>query len=572
MLASATARQFCPPQLDCAAWEQLQPLYRELQQRPLHDIRGLQQWLKDWGELSSVIDEYGTRCYIEHACHTDDPDVELAYLHFVEQIEPKVTPLDFELKRRFVNSPLNHELSGPRFEVLLRGWHADIELFRPKNIPLQTELTKLNSEYDKLIGAMLVDYKGELHTLQQLARFQEEPDRAVRQETWEHSAQRRLNDQDQIDGLFDRMFDLRVQIAQNAGKKNFRDWAWQAKNRFDYTPQQCIEFADAIEQVCIPRVAALDERRRQHLGVDQLRPWDESVDPLGRPPLRPFDADDVSGLLQGCTTILHRIGAELGERFATLKYRHNLDLDSRKGKRAGGFQASLEESGEPFIFMNAAGVHRDVETLLHEAGHAFHFVRSLPEPLVFLRRAPLEFCEVASMTLELLSVDKLDVFYPDPDQLARAQRNLYEGIIRFFPWMAVIDGYQHWLYTHPQHTRIQRHRAWIGLLSRFQSSVVDWSGYEAARTSLWHRQGHLFHAPFYYVEYGIAQLGALQLWQKYRNNPQAALADFHQALALGGTRPLPQLFDAAGIQFDFTLSTLEPLIAILQDEIDQLPD
>lgn len=572
MLASTTARQFCPPQLDCAAWVQLQPLYRELQQRPLQDISGLQQWLKDWGELSSVVDEYGTRCYIEHACHTDDPDVELAYLHFVEQIEPKVTPLDFELKRRFVNSPLNHELIGPRFEVLLRGWHADIELFRPKNIPLQTELTKLNSEYDKLIGAMLVDYKGELHTLQQLARFQEEPDRAVRQETWEHSAQRRLNDQDQIDGLFDRMFDLRVQIAQNAGKKNFRDWAWQAKNRFDYTPQQCIEFANAIEQVCMPRVAALDERRRQHLGVDQLRPWDESVDPLGRPPLRPFDADDVSGLLQGCTTILHRIGSELGERFATLKYRRNLDLDSRKGKRAGGFQASLEESGEPFIFMNAAGVHRDVETLLHEAGHAFHFVSSLPEPLVFLRRAPLEFCEVASMTLELLSVDKLDVFYPDPDQLARAQRNLYEGIIRFFPWMAVIDGYQHWLYTHPQHTRIQQHRAWIDLLSRFQSSVVDWSGYEAMRTSLWHRQGHLFHAPFYYVEYGIAQIGALQLWQKYRNNPQAALANFHQALALGGTRPLPQLFDAAGIQFDFTLSTLEPLIAILQDELDQLPD
>ncbi|MEL7087578.1 MAG: M3 family oligoendopeptidase, partial [Planctomycetota bacterium] len=464
------------------------------------------------------------------------------------------------------------ELDPERYDILTREWKASFELFREANVPLSTQVTKLNSEYDKTIGAMLVEYDGQTQTLQQLARYQEETDRAVRQETWELSANRRLEDREKIDRIFQDMFELREQMAKNADCDHYLDYSWKSWQRFDYTPRDCQDFADAIDAVIMHRVAELDEKRKGELGVETLRPWDGAVDVKGRGPLRPFPADDPRKMVEGSREIFEKIEPSLAEDFATLKFGPNLDLESRKGKRAGGFQASLPEVKQPFIFMNAAGTQRDVDTMLHEAGHAFHYMwASRAEPLVFMQHAPIEFCEVASMSMELMGCDHYGVFYDHEEEAARAKRKQLEGIIRFFPWMATIDMYQHWLYTNPGHDIAARTAAWKDISGRFTSPVIDYSGYDDVVAHRWHAQLHLFHIPFYYVEYGIAQLGALQLWLKYKNDPASALRGYRKGLTLGGTRPLPQLFEGAGIKFDFTKDTLGPLIDAVAEELEQLP-
>ncbi|MEM1027633.1 MAG: M3 family oligoendopeptidase [Planctomycetota bacterium] len=568
----ALSRRYVAEDFDPADWEQVEPYFKTLLKRDLDTGDSIEQWLADYSELSAVMSEYGSRRNIDHACHTDDPEIEKAYMHWVENIAPKLAPLGNELKKKYLEAPGLPELDTDRYDILTREWNASFELFREANVPLSTKVTKLNSEYDKTIGAMLVEYDGKTQTLQQLARYQEETDRNVRQETWELSTNRRLEDQKKIDQIFQDMFELREQMAKNADCDNYLDYSWKSWQRFDYTPKDCQEFANAIEAVIMPRVAELDEQRKSALGVETLRPWDGAVDVKGRSPLRPFPEDDPRKMVEGSREIFAKIEPSLADDFATLEFGRNLDLDSRKGKRAGGFQASLSEVKEPFIFMNAAGTQRDVDTMLHEAGHAFHYMwASRAEPLIFLTHAPIEFCEVASMSMELMGCDHYGVFYDAQEEAARAKRKQLEGIIRFFPWMATIDMYQHWLYTNPGHGIAERTEAWKDIAGRFTSPVLDYSGYDDAVAHRWHAQLHLFHIPFYYVEYGIAQLGALQLWKKYQDDPKAALRGYRDGLTLGGTRPLPQLFEGAGIRFDFTKDTLGPLIDAVAEELDRLP-
>jgi oligoendopeptidase F len=562
-------RQFVPQELDVSDFQQLQPLYQDLLDRSLASPDDLKRWLIDYSELDSIVDEHGARRYIDKSCHTDDPEIAKAYLHFVEQIEPKVKPLAFALRKKFLECPHRASLAEPQYRTLAKHWQAEVDLYRDENVALEVEATKLVSQYDETCGAMEVEFRGETFTPQQMARFIEEPDRVTRREAWEAVTRRRLQDREKIDALYDQLLPLRTRIATNAGLGNYRDWVWKAYKRFDYTPDQCRQFADAIEEVCVPIVRGLDDERVQKLSLDTLRPWDRSCDVLGRPPLRPFDPGDIDGFVEKTHSIFCRINPALAEDFDILRRRGNLDLDSRRGKQPGGYQSTLNECREPFIFMNAAGLHRDVETLLHEGGHAFHALAARDEPLVFLRSAPMEFCEVASMAMELFANDHLDVFYADGER-ARAVRSHLEGIVRFLPFMATIDQFQHWVWLNPAHTRDQRTSAWLALLERF-ASRIDWTGWEDARDSAWQEKLHLFHAPFYYIEYGIAQLGALQLWMKSRTDPLAALNGYRAALKLGGTRSLPELFAAAGIQFDFSLRTLRPLMHAVQEELASLP-
>jgi oligoendopeptidase F len=570
--STAIENRFVPTDLDPGDWAQLEPLYQDLLDRALESAEALRQWLVDYSELSAVISEHGARLNINHACHTDDEAVEKAYLSFVETIPPKIKPCEFQLKQKFLECPHRSELEENKFELLAREWQAEVDLYREANIPLQTDQTRKISAYDKIAGAMTVDFRGETYTLQQLGRFLEDTDRSTREEAWTLSQQRRLQDRESIDDIFDELMSLRKQIAANADCATYRDYVWQDKCRFDYSPDDCHAFAEAVAKHVVPVVEQLDRERRETLGVDTLRPWDLAVDAKGRSPLAPFDRDDVESLVSRTRAVYDRIDPTLGEQFARLQFGRNLDLASRKGKRGGGFQAAMLKRGEPFIFMNAAGLQRDVETLLHEGGHAFHFLwASENEPLVFLRGAPMEFNEVASMSMELIAADALDPFYPDETEHNRAKRSLIEHTVRVLPWVATIDQFQHWLYTHPDHTRQERTEAWLSIHSQFASSEVDWSGYEQAQANLWQKQLHLFHAPFYYIEYGIAQLGALQMWQRYQADPEAALRDYRQALSLGGTRPLPALFEAAGLTFDFSETTIQPAMEAVQNELARLP-
>jgi len=571
MTLTAAPRTFVPADSDPSRFEQLEPLYKSLLGMPIDTAERLHDWLAKASELSAVVDEYGNRRYIDNSCHTDDPAMEKAYLHYVENIDPRIKPLAFELQKKFLASPALEQLrSDRRLAMLERRWKAEVEVFRPENVPLETQITTLTTQYDKISGAQMVMFRGKEYTPQQIARFYEDPDRRTRQEAWEAATNRRLQDAAAVEEIFDKQLPLRQTVAQNAGLRTYRDFVWKSQKRFDYTPADCQRFAEAIAGTVVPLVSRLHAERARELGVDSLRPWDLDVDPRNRPPLHPFAEDDVDGFVSKTREIFHRLSPDLATDFDQLKTRGNLDLDSRKGKQPGGYQCSLEESKQPFIFMNAAGLHRDVETLLHEGGHAFHYQwASRKEPLMFLRAAPMEFCEVASMAMELLGGEHLDVFY-DAEGQARAARKKLEGILRFFPWMAIIDQFQHWIYTHPGHSRDERAAHWLMLQDRFGKGV-DWTGHEAARRTLWQRQLHLFHAPFYYVEYGIAQLGALQLWMKAKEDPRRALSNYRAALSLGGTRPLPELFAAAGINFDFSEKTLAPLVRAVEEELSGLP-
>ena len=447
-----------------------------------------------------------------------------------------------------------------------------VELFRPENVALETEEAKLCQQYQKLSGSLTVNFRGEEKTLVQMGRYLEEPDRALRQEAWELVAKRRLQEAEKFEDIFDQLIELRERIARNAGFKNYRDYAFRRLGRFDYTPEDCARFHDAVAREVMPVVRELQAARRRQLGLDKLhpghlRPWDLAVDPQNRPPLKPFA--EVGEMVSRTQKIFDRLDGELAGGFRQMQDLHLLDLDNRKGKAPGGYQSTLSESRLPFIFMNAVGQQRDVETILHEAGHAFHALATRDEDLHAYRNGPpIEFCEVASMSMELLGNEFIEEFYSAADA-SRARRVHLEGVVGVFPWIATVDEFQHWIYTHPGHSRAERAAAWLELMDRFGGDV-DWSGYEAARAHLWHRQLHIFIHPFYYIEYGIAQLGALQVWANSKRDKVKALDDYKKSLALGGSRPLPELFAAAGCKFEFSAATIKPLIQLARSELAKL--
>ena len=566
--ADTTARRFLPQTIDLGDPAQIEPFTTALVARPIASPAELEAWLADASEVCAALWESGNRKYILKSCHTDDKAIEAAYLAHVEHVEPAFKRAFFELQKKFVDSPHRSALTGPRFDMLTRNWQADVELFRPENVELETQVAKLVLEYDKIFGAMSIEFRGERYTPQYMARFLQDPDRATREAAYRALAGERLKHRATLDDLFDQILALRQQIAINAGLADYRAYAFKELKRFDYTPAECDAFANAIERSALPLVREIEARRRAELHLTTLRPWDLEVDPQGRAPLRPFDPRDIAGLVSKTRAIFDRISPSLATDFDQLGANGNLDLDSRPGKQPGGYQSSLDESRQPFIFMNAAGLQGDVSTLLHEGGHAFHFQwAAAAEPLVFLRSAPMEFCEVASMAMELLGMEHFDVFYGEGEEGQRARREQFESTVPRLAWIAIVDQFQHWLYTHVGHSHDQRTQQWRSLIKRFGADV-DWTGFEEVRDARWQAQLHLFHVPFYYIEYGIAQLGALQLWIKSQDDPRAALASYRKGLSLGGTRSLPALFDSAGIVFDFSDRTIAPLMHRVREEIE----
>jgi oligoendopeptidase F len=595
-LAPHRPRTFVPPDINLGDWPQVAPLFDRLEARAAQakSVAQLERWLIDWSELNAALDEEASRRYIAMTCHTDNADAEKAYLHFVEHVEPQLKPRQFALEKMYVAHPVRRELPGVssgtgvppgsfslppaeagtnsragrpcHYAVFDRDVKNHVELFRPENVALETEEAKLSQQYQKLIGAQTVTFRGEEKTLVQMGRYLEEPDRALRQEAWELVVKRRLVDVDKCEEIFDALIKLRTQIAKNAGFDNYRDYAFRQKCRFDYTPENCFQFHDAVEKEIMPAVREIQNERKRQLKLEKLRPWDLAVDPQNRAALKPFA--EVGEMVSRTQKIFNHLDAELAAGFQQMQDLKLLDLDNRKGKAPGGYQSTLSEARVPFIFMNAIGLQRDVETILHEAGHAFHAQATRDEDLYAYRGAPIEFCEVASMAMELLGNEFLEEFYPTAEA-NRARKTHLEGIIGFFPWMATVDAFQHWIYTHIGHSRAERKAAYLKLMDRFGGDV-DYSGFEEVRAHSWHRQLHIFLHPFYYVEYGIAQLGALQVWANSKADKAKALGNYKKSLALGGSRPLPELFAAAGCTFQFDAATIKPLIQLAGAELKKL--
>jgi oligoendopeptidase F len=547
-------------------------LYQRLLERPLHSVEELEAWVLDRSELESAVGQAGAVLYVRMTCQTDDEDRAKAYKEYVTTVVPALAPLSDKLDRKYITArdQLGMPATQPagRYDVHDRALRADIELFRQENVELNRDVSLLSQEYQTLCGAMTVRFRGEERTLAQMGKFLQEPDRPLRKSAWIATARRRLKDKDKLEELFDKMLALRQRIAANAGFERYIDYRFKELHRFYYTPQDCVQYHQAVERHVVPLWARMLDERRRRMKLRTLRPWDTSVDPLGRPPLKPFDRPE--GLIAGTQAVFTQLDPELGQQFASMGQMGLLDLASRKGKAPGGYQTSLAEARKPFIFMNAVGLDRDVRTLLHEGGHAFHALAAVAEPLLPYRHAPMEFCEVASMGMELLAGDHMTVFYDQDEDFRRSRREHLEEVLWILPWVATIDSFQHWLYEHPGHSADQRCEAWLAALSRFDGGVIDWSGLEEQQAHLWHRQLHIFEVPFYYIEYGLAQLGALQLWVKARSDPEVALAGYRAALALGGSKPLPELFAAAGLRFDFSAETIAPLAAAVAEELERM--
>ena len=557
---------FVPDYLDGSSWESIEPLMNDLRDRKLSCSNCLETFIADRSSLSEVISEARARLYIDMTCHTDDEEIQKSWMQFVENVQPKLSEYSDILNRRLVEHESLDDLPE-RFGILVKGIKTDIAIFREENIPLSTQATKLVTEYNEICGAQMVEFDGEQKTFAQMAIYFENTDRKIREDAWKAVSERRFEDNERVSEIYDELIQIRHKIATNAGFEGFQQYMFASMHRFDYSIEDCLEFHESIETVCQPLRHRTDGERMRDLGVDSLRPWDMGVDVKGRPPLQPFN--DVQEMVDGCSRIFHNMSEELGNYFDQLDANDCLDLDSRKGKAPGGYQYYLQKSRLPFIFMNAAGTQRNIETMIHEAGHAFHSFYSGHLDLIHERDSPIEFAEVASMSMELLTHPHWEEFYDNKDA-DRARRKHLEDIISFMPWMATIDAFQHWVYANPNHSREERAEKWLELGERF-GPKVDMTGFEDIHKVSWQRQGHLFGVPFYYVEYGIAQLGALQMWKYHRRDTQDALDRYKAGLSLGYTRGLTELFQASGLELSFSESYVGELIGEIDEALAELP-
>ena len=563
---------FIPDNFDASKWENIEPYVNDLINRELSCSSCLESLISDSSNLGEHISETGALLYIGMTCDTENENKKNDFLYFVENIRPKLSKFSDALNRRIAEHPSIGNLPE-RYDLMKRGIISDIEIFRSENIPLGVEQTKLVTKAQGITGGMTVQFQGQERTFPEMKAFLESNDRDEREKAWKSMVNRWMDDSEELSEIYDQLIKIRHQIALNAGFNSYTEYMFKAMHRFDYSVEDCLTFHDSIEKVCMPIIREINQRRRIAFGLDKLSPWDvneksgSGPDINGESPLKPFKS--VQEMIAKLSQLFYNMSEDLGNKFDKLVEMDTLDLETRKGKAPGGYQYYLEKSRIPFIFMNAAGLQGDLETMIHESGHAFHSLYCGHLDLIDERSYPIEFAEVASMSMELLTQDEWDIFYQDSDEVNRARLSHLEGVVYLLPWIATIDSFQHWIYANPNHTRDERKEHWLSLREKFGSNM-DWKDNENFRELSWQQQGHLYGVPFYYVEYGIAQLGALQLWQTHRKNPEKALKDYSNAMKLGNTKTLPDLFAAAELELGFDEEHLNSLITEVRVAMSEL--
>ncbi|MBM3176903.1 MAG: M3 family oligoendopeptidase [Bacteroidetes bacterium] len=561
-------RKFLPVDFKLNSAADVVPYFEQLLEASLSDRASLEHWLVLRNELECVVaEDLGWR-YINMTCHTENEDFQKSYAYFIENIQPQLAQYADQLNRKILSCEAVGKVENlPGYQLMIRNLRKEVEIYREENIPLFTEINSLSQKYAQRSAAMTIDHNGTEITLQQAAVLLLENDRSLREQVWRKITQRRLEDASELDQIFSAMVRLRHQVAVNAGFENFRDYMFKAMGRFDYTPKDCFDFHQSIEEYVVPKLNDLAKERKSRLGLNDLRPWDKAVDPSGLPPLKAFEGgDDLTNKSIEC---FQRLDPFLGQCLSTMKEMGHLDLVSRKGKAPGGYNYPLAETGIPFIFMNATSTLRDLTTIMHEGGHAVHNFLTKDLLLNDFKSPPMEVAELASMSMELISMDQWNIFFNNPGDLVRAKTEQLEDILETLPWVATIDAFQHWIYENPNHSSEERAKKWREILNRFSDVYTDWSGLEEAKDFLWHKQLHLFEVPFYYIEYGMAQLGAIAIWRNYKTNPAKGLQGYFDALKLGYMTAIPEIYSAAGISFDFSGNYIRELTEFTGRELDK---
>lgn len=563
-------RSFLPSDFVLTTWESVLPFFEQLSQRTIQNLEELEKFCLHRSELESYLSENFAWRYIKMSCDNQNEALQKSYQQFVNEIMPNASVFDDAWNKKVVDSGFTQELPTLGYSIMLRGMKKAIEIFREENIPLFTELQNLQTQYGAATGGLMIEMDGEEKTLQQANAYLESTDRAIREEVYTKIAEKRLSLKNSLNELFSQLISKRDQVAKNAGFENFRDYSFASLGRFDYTPADCFEFHEAVAETIVPILNEQAEKRKSSMGLTTLRPWDKAVDPLGRKPLKPFETGEE--LLSKTITVFDKLDPFLGNCLKEMVKLNRFDLDSRKGKNPGGYNYPLEESGFPFIFMNAAGQVRDMVTLLHEGGHAVHSILTKDLAINSFRNFPSEVAELASMSMELITMDYWDEYFSDPEEAKRAKIKHLEDILETLPWVATIDAFQHWIYENPNHTLEEREARWIEIISKFSDNITDWKGLEEIKAHIWQKQLHLFEVPFYYIEYAIAQLGALAVWRNYCSNPEKALNQYLDALSLGYTLPMKDIYAKAGIEFNFSKKYISELMQFLKEKISELSD
>ncbi|MGN6604248.1 MAG: M3 family oligoendopeptidase [Ginsengibacter sp.] len=563
-------RNYLPQDLTISSWEVIELYFKELLQREINSKEDLEKWLKDMSELEAAVNEDVCWRQIKMTCDTGNKELEESFNYFVLEIQPHIQPYAFELNKKLVNSPFTKELDQDKYFTYLRSIRKSIELFREENIPIESEIAVLQQKYGMITGQMSVEVNGKTYTLQQAAKFFENHDRALREEVYKKIAERRYQDKDKLNDLFSQLVSKRNQEALNAGFENYRDFKFKQLGRFDYTKEDTFRFHESVKLHVLPLVNKIYGHKKEKLKVEHLRPWDLEAEPKGTEPLTPFQTGKE--LLDKTIECFTKLRPFFGDCLRKMNEMKHLDLESRSGKAPGGYNMPLAESGAPFIFMNAAQSMHDVTTMVHEGGHAVQSFLTHDLELSSFKDYPMEIAEVASMAMELFSMDHWDVFFDNKKDLKRAKEHQLERVITIFPWIAIIDKFQHWIYENPNHTLEERSRKWMEIFKEFGDDVVDYSGLEKFVENSWQKQLHLYEVPFYYVEYGIAQLGAIGLWKQFKNDKEKALDNYINALSLGGTKTLPELYKAAGLKFDFSPENIKSLMEFVNAELEKVED
>ncbi|MDB2656979.1 M3 family oligoendopeptidase [Crocinitomicaceae bacterium] len=562
-------RKFVEQNLSIDAWEKIERYYTDLLNRDISNKDNFVQWLQDISELEAILEEDMAWRYIKMSINTKDETLSNNYTFFVTEIQPKLAPLEDQLNRMLTASPFTQELKeDSAYAILLRSIENALNLYREENIPIQAELAEESQKYGALSAAQSIEHDGETITMQRAALYLKETDEALRKEVFEKMGNRRREDFDKFDELFESLLKKRHQVALNAGFDNFRDYKLQAMGRFDYSVQDCRDFHQSVKSTIVPIVKELQQERLNKLGKDKFKPWDLDVDPKGKLPLKPFQKG--ADLLNGSIKMFNRVDPYFGDCLATMSEMGHLDLESKDGKSPGGYNYPLYEIGVPFIFMNAVGSQRDLVTMVHEGGHAVHSFLSRELEITGFKSLPSEVAELASMAMELLTMDQWHEFYANEDDLKRAKKEQLETILRLLPWIAQVDEFQHWLYENHDHTAEQRHKYWVELSTQYGTGLTDWTGYEDLQRTSWQRQLHIFEVPFYYIEYGIAQLGALGVWKNSLEDKPKAIQSYKNALKLGYTRSIPEIYAAAGVEFNFTEANITSLASFVQTQLEAL--